>query len=102
MSKDLIDQLQDPGVMIKAAKGANFMQNFKLKVWDRMTNHDGSVIKEFDYIPEKTLDELAMIAERELTEQIRRDIHAENKREMDGFIGLVKMVKDQVARTKDV
>ena len=43
-----------------------------------------------------------MIAERELTEQIRRDIHAENKREMDGFIGLVKMVKDQVARTKDV
>ncbi len=50
--------------MLSVAKGATLMQNFKLAVWKRMTNHDGSVKKEFDYIPEKTLDELAMIALR--------------------------------------
>ena len=51
-------------IVLEAAKGADFMQNFKLAVWKRMTNHDGSVKGEFDYIPERTLDELAMIAER--------------------------------------
>lgn len=48
--------------MLEAARGASFMQLFKMKVWKRMTSVDGSIKGEFDYIPERTLDELAMIA----------------------------------------
>lgn len=48
--------------LLDAARGASFMQLFKMKVWKRMTSHDGSIKGEFEYIPERTLDELAMIA----------------------------------------
>jgi hypothetical protein len=64
MTNKTPEEMFSKEMMLEAAKGANFMQSFKLAVWERMTNWDGSIKKEFDYIPEKTLDQLAMIAQR--------------------------------------
>jgi hypothetical protein len=60
----VLDDTFSKEMMLEAAKSSCFMQSFKLAVWERMTNWDGSVKKEFDYIPEQTLDQLAIIAQR--------------------------------------
>jgi hypothetical protein len=65
--------------MLEAARAASFMQLFKMKVWRRMTAVDGSVKGEFDYIPERTLDELAMIA-LDLFKEDNKLFHGKSKR----------------------
>ncbi len=51
--------------MMKAAKCSGFMQNFKMAWWKRRENDVTTM-----HIPEKTLDELAMIAFDILNEEL--------------------------------